>query len=78
MALRNNAKLRDASDPDCQWVNSVFIMPALTPKEQEKDKALKTRTKCYQLKIYKIKNGYSAEGSTYLYVYIIWLHLMTI
>ena len=55
--LRNNAKLRDVSDP--AWVNSVFITPDLTPKQQEKDKALRARLSELNAtsKIYKIKNG---------------------
>ena len=55
--LRNSSKLRNVSDPD--WIQTIFITPDLTPKELEKDKAL--RAKLVELnatsKIYKIKNG---------------------
>ena len=55
--LHNSSKLRNVSDPD--WIQTVFITPDLTPKELEKDKAL--RAKLVELnatsKIYKIKNG---------------------
>ena len=55
--LRNSIKLQSVSNPD--WIQSVFITSDLTPKEQERDRAL--RAKLNELnatnKIYKIKNG---------------------
>ena len=55
--LRNSTKLQGVSDPD--WIRLVFFTPDLTPKEQERDKAL--RAKLSELnatnKIYRIKNG---------------------
>ena len=39
--LHNSIKLRSESNPD--WIQSVFITPDLTPKEQERDRALRAK-----------------------------------